>query len=228
MEHTRTRVGAKGWGGEGEIRVTVIARYSLIRSAIGALMKSLEGIRLERVLPYPADGDSLEALERGDVVVVTVSRGERRWLDLVGRMRRSRLGPKVVLLSVYNDPAQVQAALCEGAQGYVWYDDDPIDLCYALRSVVSGGQFVSPALSAGLMGMGEAAHEAGALTRREGQVLSLIADGCTNKEIARRLVVSVKTVDTHRTRIMRKLDLHTTAALVRFALEEGIALEAKA
>ena len=224
MEYSRTLAGAKGRGGEGEIRVAVIARYSLIREAIGALLGSLEGVRVENVFPYPTGDESLRAVARVDVVVLMVSRGERRWLDLVGRVRCLPLAPKVVLLSVYNDPSQVQAALCQGAQGYVWYDDDPIDLRYALRSVVGGGQFISPAISAGLLG--ESAREPGALTRREGQVLSLIADGCTNKEIARRLVVSVKTVDTHRTRIMRKLNLHTTAALVRFALEEGIAREA--
>jgi len=134
-------------------------------------------------------------------------------------------GAKILVLSMHCDDVYVRQALKAGARGYLLKDSEDLDLIKAVKAIRAGGSFFSPPVSkvvlSGYLGdKAEGAEEDGVarLTDREREVLQLIAEGKTNKEVAHALSVSVNTVETHRKHIMEKLDLHNTAELVRFAI----------
>jgi two-component system response regulator NreC len=138
-------------------------------------------------------------------------------------------GAKVLVLSMHGDDVYVRQALKAGARGYLLKDSEDLDLIKAVKAIRAGGSFFSPPVSkvvlSGYLGDKDGADgEDGVarLTDREREVLQLIAEGKTNKEVAHALSVSVNTVETHRKHIMEKLDLHNTAELVRFAIRTKI------
>ena len=135
---------------------------------------------------------------------------------------------KVIILSMHADQAYVRRSLEAGARGYVLKDAEDLDLVRAIKAVARGGSFFSPAVSE-LIRDGylsppglEGRDGVDKLSDRERQVLQLIAEGRVNKEIAVLLDVSLSTIESHRKRIMEKLDLHNTAALVRFAIRHRL------
>ena len=124
---------------------------------------------------------------------------------------------------MHSDPLTAKKAIQSNASGYVLKDDAFEDLLYAVKAVASGGTFVSPSISEKVLKLEMGREKEGSiLTGREREVLQLIASGLTNKKIADKLSISVKTVETHRTRILQKLDVHTTADLVRYAIKTGL------
>jgi len=128
--------------------------------------------------------------------------------------------PRIVVLSARTDPDTVRAALRAGAAGYISKDFRLDDLAQALRAVLAGHRWLSPAL---VTALAAAERPAVALTPRQRDVLSLIARGRSNKEIARSLTVSIKTVEYHRAELIARLDLHDVASLTRFAIAHGLA-----
>jgi two-component system response regulator NreC len=123
-----------------------------------------------------------------------------------------------------DDPQYVREAFAAGAKGYVLKEAADADVVDAIRQVAAGGSYVHPTLGARMVAAEAAAQAAAAadpLSDREGEVLKLLALGHTNQEIAKQLFISVRTAETHRAHIMRKLGLETRAELVRYALEHG-------
>jgi two-component system response regulator NreC len=132
---------------------------------------------------------------------------------------------KVLVLSMQDDPNYVREAFAAGASGYVLKEAADDEVVTAVREVAGGGRYVNPALGAKLVAAeaeARAKAEADPLSDREREVLRLLALGHTNQEIAGRLYISVRTVETHRAHIMQKLRLSTRAALVRYAIENGL------
>jgi two-component system nitrate/nitrite response regulator NarL len=133
---------------------------------------------------------------------------------------------KVLILSMHDNSDYIMRILQSGARGYVLKEASPEELVKAIETVNSGEAFFSPevarlALNQFVQGSGEGPHPS-QLTDREREVLIHIAEGLSNKEIACRLNVGVRTVETHRERIMRKLDIHTIAGLTKFAISKGL------
>lgn len=131
---------------------------------------------------------------------------------------------QVIMLTMYQEEAFVLEALRAGIRGYVLKDQAASDLISAIREVLSGSIYLSPGISRAVVSayMKKTELPSDPLTQREHQVLQLIAEGRTTKECAEVLALSVKTVDSHRTRIMQKLDIHDTASLVRYAVRSGL------
>jgi len=131
---------------------------------------------------------------------------------------------KVLVLSMQDDPSYVREAFAAGASGYVLKEAVDAEVVAAVRDVAAGASYVHPTLGARMVAA-EAAARAAAdsdpLSEREHEVLKLLALGHTNQEIAKRLYISVRTAETHRAHIMRKLALTTRAELVRYAIEHG-------
>ena len=124
---------------------------------------------------------------------------------------------------MHNDVLTAQKALTSGVSGYILKDDAFEDLLYAIKSVASGGKFISPSISDKILQPSPLkAVEKNILTEREREILKLIASGMTNRKIADKLSISIKTVETHRARILQKLDFHTTAELVKYAIKTGL------
>jgi DNA-binding NarL/FixJ family response regulator len=162
-----------------------------------------------------------------DVVVMDISMPGMNGLDATRRLKALQPGAAIVTLTRHGDDAYLQELLRAGVAGYVLKQSAPTELLQAIRAVAAGGQYVDSTLTArltaGFVGKkGQKAKKAGAaLSERESAVLRLIASGYSNKEIAGRLAVSVKTVEAHKANAMRKLDMNGRIDIVKYAILQG-------
>ena len=146
-------------------------------------------------------------------------------LDVIPTLLKEHPDAKVLVLSMQDDPRYVREAFAAGATGYVLKEAADVEVVAAVREVARGGRYVHPELGARLIAAdAEAARKADEdpLSDREREVLRLLALGYTNSEIAKQLFISVRTAETHRAHIMTKLRLSSRAALVRYAIAEGL------
>ena len=174
-------------------------------------------------------GNGREAVElaeqlRPDVVVMDVSMPELNGIEATRRLASSAPRARVVALSMHKDSVYVREILRAGARGYLLKDSGAADLVAAIRAVASGESYLSPAVSNAVLDdyRRHATNPIDLLTSREREVLQLLAEGKTNKEIAGVLNLSVYTVEAHRGRILEKLNLHSIGELVRFAVRNGL------
>jgi two-component system response regulator NreC len=159
-----------------------------------------------------------------DVVLMDVAMPELNGIEATRRMVDVNPRVKILVLSMHKESVYVREILKAGARGYILKDAIDSELLNAVRSVARGDGYISPAVSGALLNdyRKDVTDPAELLTKREREVLQLIAEGKTNKEIATRLNLSVYTVDSHRGKIMEKLNLHSTGELVRFAIKNGL------
>ena len=211
-----------------EICVLLADDHTLVREGLKILLER-EGIR---VIAEAADGHAaLEAAERArpEVAVLDIAMPRLNGLEVARRL--ARLGIKTVLLSMYDRPEYVRAALEAGVRGYVLKENAVEELVEAIRRVAAGGYHFAPPVLEQIVAAARA--RAGApsqeareglegLTPREREVLQLIVEGYTTEEIARMIHRSVETVRSHRARLMRKLGARNVADLVRFAVAQGL------
>ena len=186
-----------------------------------------------QIVAEASDGREAVRLARElkpDVAVLDLAMPGLNGLDAAREIRRHVPLTKTILLTGYAEDRRVMEALRAGINGYVVKTQSPRELAQAIQDVVRGGAvYVSPGVSREVVDAFFAAAQSPAgrqprerLTPRERQVLQLVAEGKTTKEIAAVLGISIKTADSHRARIMRKLDIHDTAGLVRFAIRRGL------
>jgi two-component system, NarL family, response regulator NreC len=208
------------------IRVVVADDHAVVRAGIRAILQA-EG---DLVIVGEA-GDGRSALEavgqhRPDVLVVDLTMPESNGLDVIARVRGASPGTNVLVLSMHAAPEFVRGARRAGALGYVVKGSGLEDLVRAIRLVASGEVFLDATATAiersDSLEASASMDDLERLTPREREVLQLVAEGYTNREIGDRLGVAAKTVDVHRSNVMRKLDLHTAQALTRFAIRRGI------
>ncbi|MEP7039830.1 MAG: response regulator transcription factor [Acidobacteriota bacterium] len=178
-------------------------------------------------------GDGLEALDlvrklSPDVVVLDLMMPGLNGLEVARQLSKQKPDTKIIILSMYDDEGFVLEALSNGVSAYVLKDAGSADLIQAVREVKAGHRYLSPPLSDRAIEVYEQMTKAGTtdkyetLTTREREVLHLTAEGHTNNEIAVRLGISVRTAETHRSKVMNKLDIHNQADLTRYALRRGI------
>lgn len=166
----------------------------------------------------------LTASQKPDVVVMDVTMPELNGIEATRRIIAADSRVRVLALSMHKDAVYVREILRAGASGYLLKDAIDSDLLAAVRSVAQGNGYLSPAISEAVLSdyRRHVQDPIDLLSSREREVLQMIAEGRTNKEIAQTLHLSVYTVDAHRSRIMEKLNLHTTGELVRFAMRKGL------
>lgn len=174
-------------------------------------------------------GNGREAIElaqelKPDVVVMDVSMPELNGIEATRRLMKASPRIRVLALSMHKDSVYVREILRAGAQGYLLKDASDDDLLTAVRAVGQGQGYISPSVSEAVLSdyRRHVADPIDLLTSREREVLQLIAEGKTNKEIAAALHLSIYTVDAHRGRIMEKLNLHSSGEIVRFAMRNGL------
>lgn len=178
-------------------------------------------------------GDGREALNlihtiKPDVVLMDIDMPQMNGLAVTDLLRREKPEMKVLILSMYSNTDYVMRIIQCGARGFVLKEAPPEEVIQAIRVVNDGGSHFSPevarvALNQVVKGSNnDAAAPLTRLTNREREVLLYIAEGMSNKEIACQLTIGVRTVETHRERIMRKLDIHSIAGLTRFAIQQGL------
>jgi DNA-binding NarL/FixJ family response regulator len=174
-------------------------------------------------------GNGREAVElaeklKPDIVIMDVAMPELNGIEATRRLTASTPRIRVLALSMHKDSVYVREILRSGARGYLLKDSADADLLTAVRAVAKGDGYLSPAVSDAVLTdyRRHVTDPIDLLTSREREVLQMIAEGKTNKEIAVALNLSVYTVEAHRGRVMEKLNLHSTGELVRFALRNGL------
>lgn len=206
------------------IRILICDDHALVRSGLRKLLECEPDLE---VVGEAADAD--EAIDRSravapDVLLLDVVLPGRSGIDALPDILAAAPGTRVLMLSMQNDAVYVRNAFAAGASGYVLKDAADAELVEAIHAVYYGRRYVHPLLGARLAAVettaaGRAARDL--LSNREHEILRLLALGHTNQEIAKELFLSVRTVETHRARIVKKLGVNTRAELVRYALASG-------
>jgi DNA-binding NarL/FixJ family response regulator len=207
------------------IRVLIVDDHAVVRTGLRRVLDAEADI--ETVAEAPdAERAIFEAIEsKPDVVLLDVMMPGKSGIEALPSLLQAAPDAKVLILSMQDDPRYVREAFDAGASGYVLKEAADTEVVGAIRAVASGEQYVHPALGARMVAADAAARrrsDADPLSDREREVLRLLALGHTNQEIASMLIISVRTAETHRAHIMRKLGLGSRAELVRHALAEGL------
>jgi len=206
-----------------KIRVLIVDDHAVLRAGLRTLLNLQPDME---VAGEAAEG--LEALERvkglePDVVLMDITLPGMEGLEVTKKLRKTHPNVKVLILTMHEDRRYLYSALKAGASGYVVKRAADTELIDAIRAAHRGDVFLHPSMARIVAEdyVEQGATEKG-LSDREREVLRLIAEGCTYKEMAKLLAVSVKTIETYRERIKEKLGLNTRAELVRYALERGL------
>jgi two-component system response regulator NreC len=206
------------------IRILLADDHQLIRQGVRALLER-EHFNVVAEVSNGRDAVDQAAALRPDVAIVDIGMPLLNGLDAAQQILRASPTTKVVALTMHAEDSYIMSALRAGVRGYVLKTQAGADLIEAVLQVSRGMTYLSPSIStvvvdAVLGKRPEAVSDR--LSQREREVLQLVAEGKTTKEIAVVLGVGVKTADSHRTAVMRKLDIHQTAGLVRYAIREGL------
>jgi DNA-binding NarL/FixJ family response regulator len=209
------------------IRVLLAEDHSLVRAGIRALLEKMEGVV---VVGEAGDGRlalDMVVAERPDVVLMDIAMAGLNGLEAARRIAHDSPTTRVVILSMHDRKEYVEQALRVGAAGYLLKDAATVELHLALQAVARGETYLSPAVSkyvvAGYVeNLSDAADPVEALTPRQREILQLIAEGHSTREIAQILTLSIKTVETHRAQLMERLGIHDVPGLVRCAIRAGL------
>lgn len=209
------------------IRILLTDDHTLVRAGLRSL---LEQIPTVEVVGEAADGLEACRLARSlypDLVLMDISMDTLNGLEATAQVLNSSPA-RVIILSMHSDTEYVQRALKAGVSGYMLKDAATAELELAIESVTKGETYLSPAISKAVIDgylnqtLDQEGSELGDLTLRHRQLLQLIAEGKSNKDIANLLHLSIKTVEAHRAELMHRLDIHDIPNLVRYAMRTGI------
>ena len=209
------------------IRVLLTDDHALVRAGIRSLLQNVQGVEV-----VAESGDGRGALElvrthHPDVVLMDVAMRGLNGLEATRQIAKQFPTVRVIILSMFANEEYVAGALRSGAAGYLLKNASPAELELALNAVARGETYLTPVVSKTVIEdyksrLAEKLAPYERLTPRQREVLQLIAEGSTSKDIARRLRLSLKTVDMHRTMLMKQLDIHDIAGLVRYAIRVGL------
>jgi DNA-binding NarL/FixJ family response regulator len=211
------------------LRVLIVDDHTLVRQGLRRILEAQPGFEV-----IGEAGDGREAIRlvheiQPDIVVLDVTMPRLNGLEALSQLQRRAPQAHIVVLSMHDDEAYVTRAVRAGAAAYLLKDSADVDLIHALRAVAQGKSFFSPSVAKIIadeyvrqLADRGVTDRYETLSEREREVLQLIAEGRSNKETAAQLHISPTTVETHRAHIMEKLDLHSTAEIVLFAVRRGI------
>ena len=210
-----------------KIRVLVADDHTLVRAGIRALLQALPDVE---VVAEASDGREALHLIRTrvpNVALMDIAMAGLNGLEAAARVVKEHPGVRVIILSMHANEEYVMQALRAGAAGYLLKDAATTELELALHAVARGETYLSPAISKKVIDnylnrIESRPKVSGHLTPRQREILQLIAEGKSAKEIAFLLNVSVKTVETHRAQLMERLDIYDVAGLVRYAMRTGV------
>jgi DNA-binding NarL/FixJ family response regulator len=211
-----------------KIRVLLTDDHTLFRQGIRTLLSAEPDMEVSGEAGNASDAVSVARQVRPDVVLMDIGMAGMSSFEATRLIRKDRPETRVVFLSMYDDEDYLAECVDMGASGYI-LKESPVDqLLTAIREVHRGGSFLSPRLLTRLVdgfrqqGSGPRQPRFGTLTKREREILKMLAEGRSVKEIATGFELSVKTVEAHKFNLMRKLDIHNKAQLVQYAIQKKI------
>jgi DNA-binding NarL/FixJ family response regulator len=209
------------------VRVFLADDHKLVRAGFRAMLNNLKNVEV-----IGETGDGREALEmiqklKPDVAFVDITMPGLTGLEVARRISSEMSGVRIIIVSMHTAEDYIGRAVRAGVSGYVLKNADPVELELAIRAAMKGEIYLSPAVSKSLVTeysrrVAEDKTLEDRLTERQREVLQLIAEGQNTKDMAVRLNVSIKTIETHRKQLMERLDIHDVAGLVRYAIRAGI------
>lgn len=213
-----------------QITILLAEDHTIVRKGIRAMLE-LEKFLV--VVGEAKDGHEAVSLARTlkpDVVLMDIAMPELNGLEAARQLLKHLPQTKIIILSAHNDDNYISKAIDNGAVGYLLKQSSVQDVCRAVNTVMQGQTFFSPAVITRLQHFNVAPQSkkhvftsrCAPLTTREMEVLQQVAEGSANKQIAADLCISIKTVEKHRTSLMKKLNIHDTAGLTRYAIAEGV------
>jgi two-component system response regulator NreC len=206
------------------IRVLLADDHAMVRKGFRLILEAQPDMEIAGEAGNGREAVELAEKLHPDVVVMDVAMPELNGIEATRRLAASSPHTRVLALSMHKDSVYVREILRAGARGYLLKDSIDTDLISAVRAVAKGDGYISPGVSDAVLSdyRRHVTDPLDLLTSREREVLQMIAESKTNKEIAVALNLSVYTIDAHRGKIMEKLNLHSTGELVRFAVRHGL------
>jgi DNA-binding NarL/FixJ family response regulator len=209
------------------IRILLVDDHQLVRAGIQALLRGLAGVEVVAEAGDGREALRLLAVHHPDIVLMDIMMPGMNGLEATARIGKDFPQTRVIVLSVNASEEYVLQAIRAGAVGYLLKNISPDELETAIRAVARGERYLTAAVSkhvidAYLQRVGPEANSLDRLTPRQREVLQLVAEGATTKEIGRKLGVSVKTAEMHRGQLMEALGIHDVAGLVRYAIRMGV------
>jgi DNA-binding NarL/FixJ family response regulator len=208
------------------IRVLLADDHTLVRAGFRTLLQGLESVSIVAEAEDGREAVALTKSEHPDVVLMDIAMPRLNGIEATARIMETDPHIRVIILSMHPNEEYVLRALRVGAAGYILKDANLTELEMAIRSVAQGETYLSPPISKQVADYVRRVDEETAtldrLTPRQREVLQLIAEGFTNREIAQQLGISTKTVESHRAHLMDRLDIHDIAGLVRYAIRTGL------
>lgn len=207
-----------------KIKLLIVDDHPVVRRGLQTCLARQDRLK---IVGEASDGDEAIRMTRElspDIVLMDISMPGKSGLAVTELLRKEAPRVKVLVLSMHNNREYVFRIIQAGAHGYVSKGAPPEELVRAIEAVYDGQPFFSPEIARAALSqlVGGSKEPLTRLTEREQEVLAMIADGKSNKEIASRLGIGVRTIETHRERIMRKLGIHSIAGLTRFAIMSGV------
>lgn len=219
---------------EPRIKILLADDHHLVRAGIRSLLKSIENVDVVAEANNGREALQLISEHNPDIVLLDIAMAELNGLEVTERVSKEHPEVLIIILSMHMNEEYVLQALKTGASGYMLKDSAPNELEIAIKAVLKGERYLSPAISKNLVDDYLRRIDGGTqkkpdsenifalLTPRQREILQLIAEGNSTKEIANKLHVSVKTVETHRAQLMDRLDIRDIPGLVRYAIRTGI------
>ena len=211
------------------IRVLIVSERALVRAGLRHMLQSTP--RPAELKPIEVAGESADVSEATAamaevapaIVLVDFARPASEAIDATAELCRRAGSARVVALGGHDDVEHARAALANGAAGFLWKGADVAELEDAIRTVDAGATYVSPQIAEAVRSGASTATPGlvGTLSKREFEVMCFLASGMTNREIAEQLGISVKTIDTHRGHVLKKLQLRNNSDITRFAIRHG-------
>ncbi len=205
-----------------KIRVLLVDDHMLVLDGLQARLEMEDNLDI-----IATASNGLEALEKAkalkpDLVVMDVSMPVLNGLEATKRFKAEQPNVKILMLSMHHDKEYILSLIQSGANGYVLKDVSSEELVQAINTVHQGGTYFSSGASDSLFSQAPSPKQCEELTKREVAVLKEVAVGLSNKEMAQSLSISVRTVETHRQNLKNKLNIHTSAGLIKYALEHQL------
>lgn len=209
-----------------KIRVALVDDHQLVRDGIKALLKSTSDIEVVAEAGDGREAIALMARETVDVLVMDIAMSGLNGIDASQRIVDKYPDARIIMLSMYDSEEYVVRSMRSGARGYLVKNMAPVELELAIRKVAAGGVYLSPAIGDAmrlqLLRQAPSAESIDILSSRQREILQAIAEGRSTREIADMLSISPKTVETHRSQLMQKLDIRDVPGLVRYAIRHGL------
>lgn len=207
-----------------KIRVLLVDDHTILRRGLRAILGSQEDMEVVGEAQNGREAVDEASRVKPDIILMDIAMPDLNGVEATRQICQEQNGARIIALTMHRDAVYVREILRAGARGYLLKDSEDAELVRAIRLVAKGEAYLSPSISDAVLSdyRRHVSNPLDVLTSREREVLTMVAEGKTNKEIANELKLSVYTIESHRGSLMEKLNLHNTGDMVRFAIRNGL------